>query len=437
MGFNLLLFHEAKATIKRDNLINTQRMTTNKNQLDTLKEKNKYLWPYVLVTTLFFLWGFAHSILDILNKHFQDSLHISKTESALVQTMVYGAYFLMAIPAGKIIKHFGYKWGVLTGLLLYGVGALLFIPGGQLLSFPFFLFSLFVIGCGLACLETSANPYVTVLGSKEGAARRINLSQSFNGLGWMVGPLIGGMFVFSDNSHTGSISTPYAIIGVIVLAVACIFARVKLPEVEEEEEASNNEVATSSQAITHHHATLWTTGYTFGLIALFLYVAAQTGINSFFINYVTEIAHVDKSMAAMLLGFGGMGLFMVGRMAGSALMLRIKAERVLLFCAIGATLSMFVLLMGASTLGIVAFFICYLCESIMFPTIFALALGRAGKNTKIASSYLIMSIVGGAIAPVIMGLIADHICMAKAFIVPLFCFVIIVLYAAYTLKERK
>ncbi len=402
----------------------------NNNQTKHIKatHNNRYFWPYALVTTLFFLWGFAHSILDILNKHFQDSLHISKTESALVQAVVYGAYFLMAIPAGEIIKRFGYRWGVLIGLLLYGIGALLFIPGGYILSFPFFLFSLFVIGCGLACLETSANPYVTVLGSKEGAARRINLSQSFNGLGWMVGPLIGGMFVFSKDSNTSSISTPYAIIGIVVLLVAIIFSRIKLPEVIDNEK----EIACCKSKTQ-----LWTKSYTFGLIALFLYVAAQTGINSFFINYVTEISSINKSTAALLLGFGGMGLFMIGRMAGSAIMLRIRAEKVLLSCAIGATLSMIVLLTGAANLGVAAFFLCYLCESIMFPTIFALALSNAGTNTKMASSFLIMSIVGGAIAPILMGLIADNVSMALAFSVPLCCFVVITLYAIYTLKAKQ
>lgn len=157
---------------------------------------HNYLWPFILVTTLFFLWGFAHSILDVLNKHFQETLHIDKTQSALVQAVVYGGYFLMALPAGWIIRRFGYRTGVIAGLMLYGVGALLFIPGGSIQSFPFFLLSLFIIGCGLTCLETAANPYVTVLGDSEGAEQRINLSQSFNGLGWIVGPLVGGYFAF-------------------------------------------------------------------------------------------------------------------------------------------------------------------------------------------------------------------------------------------------
>lgn len=382
------------------------------------------MWPFVLVTSLFFLWGLAHSILDVLNKHFQETMEgVGKTESALVQAVMYGGYFVMALPAGQIIKRYGYRAGVITGLLLYGIGALLFIPGGQLLSFPFFLFSLFVIGCGLTCLETSANPYVTVLGNAEGAARRINLSQSFNGLGWIVGPLIGGHFAFAVGADKGSIAIPYAIIGVVVLCVALVFAQVRLPEVQAD--------GVAQTASAHATDSLWQhRNFVYGLIALFLYVAAQTGINSFFINYVTEHASVSNVNASLLLGFGGMGLFMVGRMGGSWLMLRVRAERVLLYCAVGATLAMAVLLSGAGVAGVAAFMLCYLCESIMFPTIFALALKGVGQHTKRASSFLIMSIVGGAVAPVLMGLIADHASMAMAFVVPLCCFVVIAAYAA-------
>lgn len=399
-------------------------MANTKPGLFRTADGKNYLWPFVLVTSLFFLWGLAHSILDVLNKHFQETMEgVGKTESALVQAVMYGGYFVMALPAGQIIKRYGYRAGVITGLLLYGIGALLFIPGGQLLSFPFFLFSLFVIGCGLTCLETSANPYVTVLGNAEGAARRINLSQSFNGLGWIVGPLIGGHFAFAVGADKGSIVIPYAIIGVVVLCVALVFAQVKLPEVQAEGVAQT-ESAHATDSLWQHR------NFVYGLIALFLYVAAQTGINSFFINYVTEHASVSNVNASLLLGFGGMGLFMAGRMGGSWLMLRVRAERVLLYCAVGATLAMAVLLSGAGVAGVAAFMLCYLCESIMFPTIFALALKGVGQHTKRASSFLIMSIVGGAIAPVLMGLIADHASMAMAFIVPLCCFVVIAAYAA-------
>ena len=399
-------------------------MANTKPGLFRTADGKNYLWPFVLVTSLFFLWGLAHSILDVLNKHFQETMEgVGKTESALVQAVMYGGYFVMALPAGQIIKRYGYRAGVITGLLLYGIGALLFIPGGQLLSFPFFLFSLFVIGCGLTCLETSANPYVTVLGNAEGAARRINLSQSFNGLGWIVGPLIGGHFAFAVGADKGSIAIPYAIIGLVVLCVALVFAQVKLPEVQAD--------GVAQTASAHATDSLWQhRNFVYGLIALFLYVAAQTGINSFFINYVTEHASVSNVNASLLLGFGGMGLFMAGRMGGSWLMLRVRADRVLLYCAVGATLAMAVLLSGAGVAGVAAFMLCYLCESIMFPTIFALALKGVGQHTKRASSFLIMSIVGGAIAPVLMGLIADHASMAMAFIVPLCCFVVIAAYAA-------
>ncbi len=394
------------------------------------RDGKSYLLPFVLITSLFFLWGFAHSILDVLNKHFQDSLSISKAGSAMVQAVVYGGYFLMAIPAGKIISRYGYRAGVITGLLLYGIGALMFIPGAQILSFDFFLLCLFIIGCGLTCLETAANPYVTVLGDPESAEQRINLSQSLNGLGWIVGPLVGGMILF-DGSSTGSsaaLSIPYAIIGVIVLLVAFVFSRIQLPEVED-----LNATEAKVQAV-NDGGSLWShRNFVFGLIALFLYVAAQTGLNSFFINYATENAGITASTASILLGFVCMGLFMLGRMGGSWIMGRMRSELLLGICGVGATLSMLVLLFAPGMLGLSALFVCYLCESIMFPTIFALAIRGVGVHTKQASSYLIMSIVGGAVAPVMMGYIADKVGdMRPAFIIPMLCYAVIAAFAYYT-----
>lgn len=389
---------------------------------------------FVLVTSLFFLWGFAHSLLDVLNKHFQETLSVSRTESAYVQAVVYGGYFLMALPAGLLIRRFGYRAVVLLGLGLYGIGALLFIPGGRLLSFPFFLFSLFVIGCGLTCLETAANPYVTVLGDERGAERRINLSQAFNGLGWMVGPLVGGLLLFSaDGSGDGSaISLPYAIVGVAVLAVMLVFTRVRLPEIH-----SGGEATAADAPLKLTEGSMWSRrNFTFGLVALFLYVAAQTGVNSFFINYVTDYSAVSARTASLLLSFGGMGLFMLGRMGGSWLMSRVAPRTVLTIAAIGATAAMGVLLTGAGSAGVGAFFLCYLCESIMFPTIFALAIRGMGAHTETASSLLIMCIVGGAVAPVLMGHIADtRGAMAPAFLVPLVCFAVIAVYAHWFSKQ--
>ena len=386
----------------------------------------QYLLPFVLIASLFFFWGFAHSILDILNKHYQDALVISKSRSALVQAMVYGGYFIMAIPAGRIIRKWGYKMGVITGLLLYGIGALLFVPGERLMSFNFFLFCLFIIGCGLTCLETASNPYITVLGDSDTAASRLNLAQSLNGLGWIVGPLVGGLFVFTGaDGNSGSVATPYAIIGVIVLLIAIVISKIKLPEIKDET-AGEQVVQSDGAGKSLWHSVI----FVFGLLAIFFYVAAQTGVNSFFINYVTEcIPSISSRTAALMLSFGGMGMFFVGRLLGSWLMNYVRAERLLLLCAIVASLCMIVVILGTGVVALSTLILTYLCESIMFPTIFALALqGLDVNSTKQGSSYLIMGIVGGAVAPVLMGVIGEEN-MAIGFVIPLVCYVVIAAFA--------
>lgn len=401
------------------------------------KDGKNYLVPFLLITSLFFLWGFAHSILDVLNKYFQNEMEISKTRSALIQAVVYGGYFLMALPAGAVISRWGYRVGVLAGLLLYGVGALLFIPGGQWMNFEFFLFSLFIIGCGLTFLETSANPYVTVLGNPEAAEQRINFSQSFNGLGWILGPLVGGWFLFTEEGQAPNITLPYAVIGCVVLVIAAVFGRMKLPEIEAAPETTDDLIETEEPTQGRPSSLFRHKNFLFGWLAIFLYVAAQTGINSFFINYAHENAALNESTAAALLGVGCMGLFMLGRMGGSWMMSRIKAERLLLLFGIGATVGTMVVVALPNTVGFYALFVVYLCESIMFPTIFALALRGLGDHTKMASSFLIMGIVGGAIAPLLMGYIADHHNMALGFIVPLGCFVVITAYAYYVVRKSS
>lgn len=387
-----------------------------------------YLVPFILVTSLFFLWGFAHSILDVLNKHFQDVLVISKARSGLVQATVYGGYFLMAIPAGRIIRRWGYRSGIVLGLLLYGIGALMFIPGGKIMSFPFFLASLFVIGCGLTCLETSANPYVTVLGDSDSAVRRLNLAQSFNGLGWIAGPLVGGLLILGPDSN---ISLPYAMIGAVVLVLGLVFSRLPLPSIDNGTACDGGQASSDGQT-----ASIWKMKtFRYGVPALFLYVAAQTGINSFFINYVTEAnASIDPQTAALMLSFGGMGLFMAGRLLGTVLMGRISPRTMMSVCAAGAVLCMCLTIFCDGACGTAALCVTYLFESVMFPTIFSMALADIrGEGTKTASSYLIMSIVGGAVAPVLMGLMGESD-MAAGFVVPLICFIFI---AAYSFTYRR
>ena len=224
--------------------------------------KKEYKIPFILVTSLFFLWGFAHAILDVLNKHFQDVLVITRAHSAWVQVMFYLGYFVMAIPAGLFINKYGYRKGVVFGLLLYGIGSLLFIPGEYWMSFNFFLFSLFVIACGLVFLETAANPYMTELGDRETAASRLNLAQSFNGLGCICAPVLAGLLLFSEDGSgsAGNVALPYVGMGIVVLLVALVFSKIKLPEIEHGVEVDE----------AGHKIGLWSHKlFIFGLLALF------------------------------------------------------------------------------------------------------------------------------------------------------------------------
>lgn len=395
--------------------------------------ERRFLFPFILVTSLFFLWGCAHGILDVLNKHFQDALVISKARSGLIQGVLYGGYFLMALPAGWIIRKWGYRRGVVTGLFLYGIGALMFVPGEKIMSFSFFLLCLFVIGCGLTCLETSANPYITILGDPKDGPRRLNLAQSFNGLGWIFGPMIGSMLILGEESR---LSLPYAVIGVIVLILGCVFCRLRLPEPIRE--ASSKELERGLEPESASQKSLLNNGaFILGVLTLFLYVAAQTGINSFFINYVTEaIDGFSAQNAGLMLSFGGMGLFMVGRLCGSALMSKMAPGKLLAICASSAVLCMLLVIFGHGVLAVAALCLVYLFESIMFPTIFSMALLHAEGSTEKASSILIMSIVGGAVAPVVMGLMG-RVYMALGFVVPLVCFAEILWYARVSSKLQR
>lgn len=393
-----------------------------KSSLITALDGTRYLVPFILVTSLFFLWGFAHGLLDVLNKHFQEILSVSKAESGLVQFSVYGGYFLAALPAGYFMNRFGYKKGIILGLLLYALGAFLFYPATTMQSFWPFLLALLIIAFGLAFLETAANPYVSVLGPAESAERRLNLSQSFNGLGWIFGPLAGGLIIFGlkDAGETSfsSIAWPYLGVGAVVLLVALTFYRIPLPEIKESS-GEGVDSMTYRDLLKHPHFIL-------AVIAQFFYVAAQTGINSFFINYTTEaISGITNAEAAIILSIGGMGLFWAGRLSGSFLMRNYAPNRLLSLYAGICTLLMAVVLAGLGWLSVSALFITYFFMSIMFPTIFVLGLKGLGPLTKKASSFLVMAIVGGAVCPMLMGYIADQSAMQWGFAVPLVCFLFV------------
>ena len=382
----------------------------------------QYIVPFVLIISLFFLWGFAHAILDVLNKHFQELLHINKSVSALIQAMMYMGYFVMAVPAGLFISRFGYRRGVVFGLVLYGIGSLLFIPGQEWMSYRMFLFALFVIGCGLTFLETAANPYATELGPRETAASRLNFAQSFNGLGCICAPILTGLLLFSEDggSGSGNVALPYACMGVVVLLVAVVFSRVRLPEIVHAEEVDAE----------GHKVGLWKHKlFVFGLLALFAYEIGEISINSFFINYVLEQGWMNARMASLVLSFGGLGLFMLGRFIGSWIMRRVRAEKMLFVCATGVVATMVVVPLDLGYVSLLALLLTYAFEAIMFPTIFALSLRGLGSNTKRASSFLMMSPVGGVVGPLLMGLVADYTSMVTAFVVPLVAYVVVWFYA--------
>lgn len=400
-----------------------------KKQQTALVDK-RYLVPFVLLTSLFFLWGFAHAILDVMNKHFQELLSITKTHSAFIQATMYMGYFVMAIPAGLFITRYGYRKGVVLGLLLYGIGALLFIPGQHWMSFNFFLFSLFVIGCGLTFLETAANPYVTELGPRETAASRLNFAQSFNGLGCICAPLVAGLILFSDDDTigNGNIALPYAGMGIIVLLVAVVFSKVRLPEISHEIEKD----------MTGHQVGLWSHRlFVFGLVALFAYEVSEISINSFFINYVVDQQWMSARSASLALSFGGLSFFMVGRFLGSWIMRRIPAEKMLLGCALGTIVTTTIVIFNWGWISLVALVCGYAFEAIMFPTIFALALKGLGNHTKRASSFLMMSPVGGVVGPLLMGYVADCTTIAWAFLVPLAGYVVVGAYAWKMVSVKK
>ena len=441
---------------------------TSKKSLFSGKNGENYLFPFILITSLFFLWGFAHSLLDVLNKHFQDSLHLTKAQSALVQASAYGAYFLMAIPAGLVAKKYGFKKGILVGLTLFAAGAFWFVPAVAINAFWAFLLGLLILFSGLTFLETVANPYTTLLGAPDRAASRINLAQTFNALGWIMGPLIGSLLIFKNNSKqsifelffqavekvffgvksavvsmtesqtdNSALIPPYVGLGAIVLLVLILFFLAKLPEVTTDTD-SHSDTAADTNRINQPVPLIKQRHFILAVIAQFLYVAAQTGIGSFFINYTTEVKELQLTeiQGGLLLGLGGMLLFAIGRLSGSMIMKKIKPGLLLGIFALINTLLMFVVTQVHNRFGVISLIACYLFMSIMFPSIFALGLKNLGKETKTASSILVLTVVGGAIAPWLMGVIGAEN-MNIGFIVPLICFLYISYYGFFGSKVQK
>jgi FHS family L-fucose permease-like MFS transporter len=390
----------------------------------------------ILITSLFFLWGFALNLNPILIPHLKKACQLSDTQSAFIDSASYIAYFLLAIPAGKFMNRFGYKGGIILGLLLFAFGAFLFYPAAATRSYAFFLGALFIIASGLAFLETAANPYMTVLGDPSTGTQRLNFAQSFNGLAAFLAPLIGGRFILSGktlsaqeeagmtagqlndylNKEASSVQVPYIIIGVVVLTVALFLWRTPLPEIKEDDS-----LEVEGSIVKEKNLML-------GVLAQFFYVGAQVCISSFFIRFSERVAGIDEVSAAYYLSGALLG-FMVGRFVGTFLMRFIAPPRLL---AIYSVIVMSLLLVAVTTHGkasvysliAVQFFL-----SIMFPTIFALSVRGLGTKTKEGSSLVIMAIVGGAVFPVIMGWVSDVSNIQMAYLVPAACLLMVLYFA--------
>jgi len=423
----------------------------------------KYLVPFILVTSLFFLWGLANSLNGTLVKHFQTALTLTRAQAGIVDSAFYIGYFVMAIPAGFVLNKIGYKKGIIIGLLLYVLGAALFYPAAELRMYGFFLTALFIIACGLTFLETAANPYVIILGDPATAERRINFSQSFNGLATVLGPVIGSLFIFSATEYSNdvlntmdaaqaelirleearSVQMPYLILAGVVLLVAILFSLVKMPEI-----SSPSESTASMKGIFRHKHLV------FGIIAQFFYVGAQASLWAFFVDLKLFLAHdgsfgvvrwiyqlSDTMSATQIASYHasfGFILFMVGRFIGTWLLRKFEASKLL---AVYAAICFGLTGLAWLTSGLFAvgcIILSYFFLSIMFPTIFSLSIKNLGSQVKLGSSLVIMAIAGGAVLPPITGLVSQT-GMQNALIVPWIAYLFIFYFGwrGYRVHEIK
>jgi MFS transporter, FHS family, L-fucose permease len=422
-----------------------------------------YAVIFSLVSTLFFLWGFCNGMIDVLNKHFQNSLHISKAASGFVQFANFIGYFVMAIPSGLLAQRLGYKGGILVGLALIAAGALWFVPATAIGTFTGFLIGLFILAAGLAVLETIANPYTTVLGPPQSGAARINIAQTCNALGTLIGPLVAGTFILSStgaaNTSNSTLFIPYLIIAGLVLVLLLLFWKSDLPDLQGEDDSADAAATAGGASASKPLLGRW--HFTVGVGAQFFYVAAQIGVWAYFINYLTgpdmpglkswmvnalpsgwtfaDAAghfHVTDLGASKAFA-GGVLFFLAGRIVGSMILRVCRAHLTLAVFGLINSILMLLIIVHVGWISVAALFGCNFFMSIMFPTIFALGIRGLGAHTKLGSSLIVMAIVGGAIMPLGMGWLADTFSMRMAFGVPLFCFVYVLLYAAFWPQLEK
>jgi len=438
-------------------------MNINKKSMFVSDDGKNLIVTFILVSSLFLLWGVCNGMIDVMDKHFQTELGLSKSQSAWVQFAHYLGYFLMALPAGLLASRLGYKGGIIAGLLMVSVGGFWFLPATHInalakagslspnIAFVGYLVGVCVIAAGLTFLETVANPYTTVLGPKQFAATRINLAQSCNGIGWIFGPIIGGMFFYSKDAagkSTGNetLYIPYVVVAVVVLVLSVIFYFAYIPDIKTKDDYHLDD---STRNVSH---SIWShPHFVMAVAAQFFYVAAQAGIFSFFINYMTsEVPALPTSWTSGIfknwfetskdgvpglsdkgaanLASVGFFCFLIGRFTGAGLLKKFSAHKILGLYGTINVLACLLIFLKLGWLSVACVFLSYFFMSIMFPTIFALGIFGLGARAKKASAYIVMAIMGGAILPKLMGYVADQYDMSRGFIVPLFCFAFIAFY---------
>lgn len=388
---------------------------------------NDYNFALAAMTALFFLWGFITCLNDILIPHLKAVFDLSYAQAMLIQSSFFGAYFLVSMPAGKLVKRYSYQKGVVIGLSIASLGCLAFMAAAEWQNYSYFLGALFILASGITILQVAANPYVTLLGSSKTASSRLNMTQAFNSLGTTIAPFIGGALILSAvatgteavvENQAQSLQLPYLSLAIFLALLALIFSKLTLPEIKTEQAKKTDN---ASSIFQHKHLTL-------GAIGIFLYVGAEVSIGSFLINFLAEshIAAMTESEAAnyVALYWGGA---MVGRFIGAAIMQKVAAGRLLMVNSLAAVLLVALAMFNDGAVAMWAVLSVGLCNSIMFPTIFSLAVNQLGEQTSQGSGLLCLAIVGGAIIPLLQGMLADISSLQVAFIIPLLCY----LYIAY------
>jgi MFS transporter, FHS family, L-fucose permease len=412
----------------------------------------RYLWPFLLVTALFFLWGIPNNLNDVLIRQFMKSFEITRFRAGLVQSAFYMGYFLLSMPAALLMRRFGYKTGLVTGLLLYSFGTLLFWPAARMESYAFFLFALFVIATGLAFLETGANPFIAQLGDAETSERRLNFSQAFNPLGAISGALIGTTFIFSGveltpvqvaarkasgayaaylQQETMRVITPYLVLGCVVLVAAFLMVRTKFPSTEGQSQTVVSLEEGNFRNLLHYPHFLQ------AVVAQFFYVGAQVGTWSYFIQYVQDYVHASEKTAGLFLT-GTLVAFGVGRFSATVLMKYVRPNRLMGLYSLVNVVLVAVGVLFPGWIGLWSIFLTSFFMSLMFPTIFALGLKELGPNTKLGGSLIVMAIIGGAVFTPLMGLVFEHTrSMADAMLIPLGCYLFIGYFAFFGSRVRR